>query len=99
MLIGRKIPTCKHDRRIFRLTEVRRFHLNEVLSSNQLVAAGFHVILRARVKQITGAGGKAIAVGADVSKVPEVEAMVAAASKLFGGADVLVNNAGELGVY
>ena len=46
------------------------------------------------VKQITGAGGEAIGVGADVSKAADVEAMVAAASKRFGGVDILVNNAG-----
>ena len=46
------------------------------------------------VKQITSAGGKAIGVGADVSKAADVEAMVAAAIKQFGGVDILVNNAG-----
>jgi NAD(P)-dependent dehydrogenase (short-subunit alcohol dehydrogenase family) len=46
------------------------------------------------VKQITDAGGKAIGVGADVSKAADVEAMVAATVKKFGGVDILVNNAG-----
>lgn len=46
------------------------------------------------VKKITAAGGKAIGVGADVSKAADVEAMVAAAIKAFGGVDILVNNAG-----
>jgi NAD(P)-dependent dehydrogenase (short-subunit alcohol dehydrogenase family) len=46
------------------------------------------------VKKITDAGGKAIGVGADVSKAADVEAMVAAAIKQFGGVDILVNNAG-----
>jgi NAD(P)-dependent dehydrogenase (short-subunit alcohol dehydrogenase family) len=41
-------------------------------------------------------GGKAIALGADVSKAADVEAMVAAASKQFGCVDILVNNACEL---
>ena len=46
------------------------------------------------VNKITAAGGKAIGVGADVSQAAEVEAMVAAAIKQFGGVDILVNNAG-----
>ena len=46
------------------------------------------------VQKITDAGGKAIGVGAYVSKAADVEAMVAAAIKQFGGVDILVNNAG-----
>lgn len=46
------------------------------------------------VRKITDAGGKAIGVGADVSKAADVEAMVAATIKQFGGVDILVNNAG-----
>lgn len=45
----------------------------------------------ARIKEL---GGNAIAVGADVSKLLEIEAMVAAAKKAFGTVDILVNNAG-----
>ncbi|WP_310626852.1 3-hydroxybutyrate dehydrogenase [Limnohabitans sp.] len=32
--------------------------------------------------------------GADMSKVPEIEAMIAFATETFGGVDILVNNAG-----
>lgn len=46
------------------------------------------------VKQVTAAGGKAIAVAADVSKAADQQAMVAAAIKAFGTVDILVNNAG-----
>jgi len=46
------------------------------------------------VKQVIAAGGKAIGVGADVSKAADQEAMVAAAIKAFGTVDILVNNAG-----
>ncbi|MBL9172190.1 MAG: SDR family oxidoreductase [Verrucomicrobiales bacterium] len=46
------------------------------------------------VNQITAAGGRAIGVGGDVSKAPDVEALVDAAIKHFGGVDILVNNAG-----
>ncbi len=46
------------------------------------------------VKQVIAAGGKAIAVGADVSKAADQEAMVAAAINAFGTVDILVNTAG-----
>ena len=46
------------------------------------------------VKQVTDAGAQAMAIGADVSKAADVEAMVAATVKRFGGVDILVNNAG-----
>ncbi|MCC7233803.1 MAG: glucose 1-dehydrogenase [Bryobacterales bacterium] len=44
--------------------------------------------------EIAKAGGKAIAVKADVSKAADCEAMVAAAEKTFGKLTVLFNNAG-----
>ena len=46
------------------------------------------------VQKIIAAGGKAIAVGADVSKKAEVAALAAATVKEFGAIDILVNNAG-----
>lgn len=46
------------------------------------------------VKKIMDAGGRAIGVGADVSKAADVDAMVGATIKQFGGVDILVNNAG-----
>jgi 3-oxoacyl-[acyl-carrier protein] reductase len=46
------------------------------------------------VAEITGTGGKAIAVEADVSKAGEVARLFDATKKAFGGLDVLVNNAG-----
>ncbi|HQR45180.1 MAG TPA: SDR family NAD(P)-dependent oxidoreductase [Thermoanaerobaculia bacterium] len=46
------------------------------------------------VGKIKAAGGTAIGVGADVSKAADVEAMVAATIRQFGGVDILVNNAG-----
>lgn len=46
------------------------------------------------VEAITKAGGKAVAVGGDVSKKSEVEGLIAATVKQFGGIDVLVNNSG-----
>lgn len=47
--------------------------------------------------EITAAGGKAIALQADVSNLDNVKAMVARAEKEFGKIGVLVNNAGNGG--
>ncbi len=46
------------------------------------------------VKEIISRGGNAIAVGADVSKEPDVIRMFAQAIEAFGAIDILVNNAG-----
>ena len=43
---------------------------------------------------IRGAGGRAMAVGADVSQAAEVAGMVAAVERELGPVDVLINNAG-----
>ena len=43
---------------------------------------------------ITGSGGKAITVQADVSKKKDVDKLFAEATKAFGKIDILVNNAG-----
>jgi 3-oxoacyl-[acyl-carrier protein] reductase len=48
------------------------------------------------VKKINTAGGRAIAVQADVSKAAEVARMFDDTEKEFGGVDVLVNNAGVM---
>ena len=44
--------------------------------------------------EIVKAGGKAIAVGADMSKQEEIKSLFAAAQKEYGKLDILVNNAG-----
>ena len=46
------------------------------------------------VAEITGKGGKAIAVQGDVSKAADVQRLFKEAKKAFGALDVLVNNAG-----
>jgi 3-oxoacyl-[acyl-carrier protein] reductase len=46
------------------------------------------------VEEIAKGGGKAIAVGADVSKAAEAQALIDAAVKVFGRLDILVNNSG-----
>ncbi len=48
------------------------------------------------VREIRDAGGEAMANGANVTKMDEVEAMVAAAMDEWGRVDILVNNAGIL---
>jgi 3-oxoacyl-[acyl-carrier protein] reductase len=46
------------------------------------------------VAAITASGGKAVAVGGDVSKKADAEGIVAAAIQHFGRLDILVNNSG-----
>ena len=46
------------------------------------------------ISGITGAGGDAISIRADVSKSADVKDLVASAVNRFGGVDILVNNAG-----
>src|SRR6266853_546094 len=46
------------------------------------------------VAEITGDGGKAIAVQADVSKPAEIKRLFSETKKAFGTLDILVNNAG-----
>ncbi|CUU21325.1 3-oxoacyl-[acyl-carrier protein] reductase [Bradyrhizobium sp. JR7.2] len=52
----------------------------------------------ALVAKIKAAGGAAIAVKADISKLADVRALFDAAETAFGGIDVLVNNAGIMKV-
>ena len=46
------------------------------------------------VSAITAAGGKAVAVGGDVSKAAEAQGLIDATIKKFGHLDILVNNSG-----
>ena len=46
------------------------------------------------VGEITGNGGKAVAVQANLSKEPDVRKLFAESKKAFGTVDILVNNAG-----
>src|SRR5258706_1020142 len=46
------------------------------------------------VAEITGEGGEAVAVQADVAKKSDVERLFAETKKAFGALDILVNNAG-----
>jgi 3-oxoacyl-[acyl-carrier protein] reductase len=49
------------------------------------------------VKDITSAGGDAIAVGASIPKETEIETLFAETRKAYGKVDILVNNAGVYG--
>jgi len=70
--------------------------------ARRFAAAGAAVILadidEAGARKVAGeivrAGGRAQPVRTDVTRKAEVEAMVAAAGRAFGGLDILVNNAG-----
>jgi 3-oxoacyl-[acyl-carrier protein] reductase len=46
------------------------------------------------VAAITAAGGKAVAVGGDISKAADAQGLIAAAIKNYGRLDILVNNSG-----
>jgi len=71
-------------------------------TARDLAALGAKVVLGARradrlkalVKEITEAGGEAIAVPTDVTKLEDVQELVDTAKKTFGRVDVLFNNAG-----
>src|ERR1700735_5623037 len=71
--------------------------------ARQLAAAGAAVVVNYAgsragaervVDEITTAGGKALAVQADVGKSEDVQRLVAQTIKAFGAPDILVNNAG-----
>jgi 3-oxoacyl-[acyl-carrier protein] reductase len=71
----------------------------------ELAASGHRVVVSYRqdeasaeetVARIRSAGGEAVAIGADVTKQAEVRALGERVSAEFGGADVLVNNAGVI---
>jgi NAD(P)-dependent dehydrogenase (short-subunit alcohol dehydrogenase family) len=53
--------------------------------------------LEATAREIVNAGGRSLAVVADVAKEVDVERMVAATVRELGGVDILVNNAGIAG--
>lgn len=71
--------------------------------ARQLAAAGAAVVVNyagsragaeSVVSEITAAGGKALAVQADVANTEDVQRLVAQTIKAFGAPDILVNNAG-----
>jgi 3-oxoacyl-[acyl-carrier protein] reductase len=71
-------------------------------AARHLASLGAHVVLAARsagdieriAKEIETAGGTATAMTCDVARQEDVKALIARAVELYGGLDVLVNNAG-----
>lgn len=61
--------------------------------SDRQVHGGMPGSVSGTAQAIVAAGGKAIALGCDVSQEPEVQALVADVIKRYGRIDVLVNNA------
>jgi glucose 1-dehydrogenase len=69
----------------------------ELAAGGAAVVVGFHrneAAAAAVVDAITGAGGRASAIGGDVAEVASVQRLVAAAVSTFGRLDIMVNNAG-----
>jgi 3-oxoacyl-[acyl-carrier protein] reductase len=73
--------------------------------ARQLAQDGFHVVINyaseaaaaeALAAEIEGAGGRAMALQADVRASAEVRRLFDATERAFGGIDVLVNNAGVM---
>jgi NAD(P)-dependent dehydrogenase (short-subunit alcohol dehydrogenase family) len=72
-------------------------------AAERLAAEGAAVVICARRPEpleavaagIVAAGGRALAVPADISQPGAAEAVIAAAVERFGGLDILVNNAGR----
>lgn len=72
-------------------------------AAKQLAAEGASVVVNFRtskleadrvVSEIVSAGGKAIAVGADVSDETAIDQLFAKTKEVYGKLDILVNNAG-----
>jgi 3-oxoacyl-[acyl-carrier protein] reductase len=71
--------------------------------AESLTAAGASVVVNHRdssaqaaevVGSIERAGGRAVAIQADMAKIPDVQHLIAATIEKFGALDILVNNAG-----
>jgi len=76
-------------------------------TAKRLRAAGCNVVIASTTSRVhdrvaelksTGGAGEVLGVVGDLTREPDVEALVNAASKTFGHIDVLVNNAGMMTV-
>jgi len=61
------------------------------------IAARTRVEIDAVAQEVRAAGGRALALAADVADEPQCRSLVEAAKAQFGRVDILVNNAGEYG--
>lgn len=70
----------------------------------RLASEGCHVVICARRKDhlqsvadeiINETGARVVPIQADVSKAPDIEKLVSETRKIFGGIDILINNAGQ----
>ena len=75
---------------------IGKYTAKEMAARGGLLAVSDVDLARAEqaAKEITEAGGKAIAVKADVREYDEVQAMIDKATEVHGKVDILVNNAG-----
>ncbi len=55
--------------------------------------------VEAVVKEIESMGGKSIAIKVDVSRIDDVNDILESTCRVFGGVDILINNAGILGSF
>lgn len=68
------------------------------LGAKLVLAARRRERLDALVQELAASGAQALAVTTDVSRVDDVEALIAGAVKHFGRVDVLINNAGFMAI-
>jgi NAD(P)-dependent dehydrogenase (short-subunit alcohol dehydrogenase family) len=81
---------------------IGRVIAHRLSAAGAAVAVHFHrgaASAAATVDAITAAGGKAIAVGADVANEVECSNMFAHVAEMLGPVDILVNNAADQGVH
>jgi NAD(P)-dependent dehydrogenase (short-subunit alcohol dehydrogenase family) len=67
------------------------------MGANVVLCARAESALHALAREITGAGGQALAAPADVSRQDECQRLVDRAVERFGGVDAIVNNAATAG--
>ncbi|MDB6144437.1 MAG: short-chain dehydrogenase/reductase [Pseudomonas sp.] len=79
------------------LGEATARHLSK-LGASLVLGARRKDRLDALVKELTAAGGKAVAYTTDVTRMEDVNALIKGAVDTFGKADVLVNNAGLMSI-
>ena len=87
---GHRAIRCRQARRGAAITKALAAEGASVVVNYASSKAGADTVVAA----ITEAGGKAVAVGGDVSKAAEAQGIIDAAIKNYGRLDILVNNSG-----